>query len=827
MYSKNKSFSIARYAVQSFKQYGSISIILMIALAVTLVLSLMNIMTSIQRSMELAAISSGGDAHFKFTDVTPEQIEEVKKLKEVEWAGQYTYLSHLYANVSDKSAELVYIESLGKMDGFKIKNGKSPQKINEVAISPYVAEYLGIEAKVGAEFEVEIIESDLFGVMSDTAVITPTKFVVSGIVQEQEFFKIWESYHIYVSKEFVAANADFQLYDSREVLIKLKKDYYAMAIAPKLAEMIGVDEHKIDYNFSYLAASLNSVQSQVGFAIIIVFFMLVGTLIIYNAFNIIIAKRTRHFGLLTLIGASKKQIKKCVYIEALLNTAVALPIGLLTGTAVCWTVMPFVAGMSQIKYVVYHVSPYSYFLTILVTVLMVAVGAVMPARRAGKISPVEAAKFAPGNMKIGKKIKTKKNITLPSLSRINLFRRKGAGGVTASLSIVGVLFIAMAVVLFSVFDSLGRLVKQSIASDIQIMEGIVTAHGNSMSILYSGEKPMFPENVIERIINLDGVKKSHVFYYTSYKVLNPIAVEKAEMGYILGVDDEIMLEYLSYAESHEGGKNDLASFDPLENPANVLALQYINSSLGINNEHSIGENLTLEIYSLYSIETNQVNLHISAVANRADVPPYVYISSALIMPLSSYKANGFDMRCHTIYLDIDDSKYDSIAAALDKICEEEGNIHYKSFVETKKEYESQLMSIMILIFAGLGIVIVIGILNLISTTFIGIEQRKKELGVLSALGLGKKELRKMLKLEGVWISAFSSVISIIGGCFLSYLFYLWTESFDGANYIILSLPVAPIAIFCLIYIFVPYIISSIAVRKLLKSTMVELIGQEV
>src|SRR5215469_8516009 len=140
---KNKSFSITRYAFQSFRHYGGKSIILMIALAVTLVLGLMNISTSLQRTMELAAISSAGDAHFQFLDVTPEQIEEIKNLKEVEWAGEFTTLTRLSANVSDKSAGIIYVETLGIMDGFKIDKGRFPQKINEIAIPPFVAEYFG------------------------------------------------------------------------------------------------------------------------------------------------------------------------------------------------------------------------------------------------------------------------------------------------------------------------------------------------------------------------------------------------------------------------------------------------------------------------------------------------------------------------------------------------------------------------------------------------------------------------------------------------------------------------------------------------------------
>jgi hypothetical protein len=220
----------------------------MIALAVTLVLALMNIMTSVQRSMELSAISSSGDAHFQFLDVTPEQIRELKKQKEIEWAGEYMELHNLTANISKNTAWLTYIESLGIMDGFKITRGRTPEKANEVAMSPYVAEYLGIEAKVGIEFEAEIIEYD-YSVEPTQTVTKSAKFVISGIVQEQEFFKIWDFYAFYVSKEFVNANAP---QETSNVLAKLKKGYNVYDIAPTLARIIGVETDKIGYNYTYL-----------------------------------------------------------------------------------------------------------------------------------------------------------------------------------------------------------------------------------------------------------------------------------------------------------------------------------------------------------------------------------------------------------------------------------------------------------------------------------------------------------------------------------------------------------------------------------------------
>jgi len=825
------AFNITHYALQSFKHYGGKSIIIMIVLAITLVLGLLNISTSFQRSVELAAISSAGDAHFQILDVTPEQIEELKSLNEIEWAGEFSYLFRLLAEVSGKTTGLIYLETLEVMDGFKITRGRSPQKINEIALSSYMAEYFGIEARVGTEFDVELhIENE----------IIPFRFVISGIIQDQEFHKIMEAYYIYVSKEFVDTYAIFAsrndgdtISDDRNALVKLKKGYDAYITAPKIADTIGVEHNKLGYNFSYLRASMHGSENRIIVGSIIAFFMLVGALIIYNAFNIIIAKRTRHFGLLTLIGASKKQIHKCVYIEAILNTVVALPIGLLLGTFFSWVVMPLVSDISEALPMYYHINPYSYLLTILIVILMVSAGAVIPAKLAGKITPVEAAKFSAGGIKTSKKTKSLKpgqKISLLTLSRINLLRRKGAGGVIISLSVVGMLFISIATILFSAYSSLGNLVKNEMASDIKVMRGI----REGASVIFRDEKSMFPEHIIEQIVNLDGVEDAKIFYFQNYQIpgLDASYVNgvRYETGYILGVDDEIMLQYLNQAAIYEGDKNNLAAF---EKPENVLMLYYFSEMDEISYWYNIDDDLSIDVLPVNYLQDDEpavghANLRISAVANLWFAPPYINIWASLptlIMPLSSYKANNFDMDCHTINLNIDESKYDSIITALEMICAEEGNIHFRSFTGARKEYENMLMSVMILIFMGLGIVFAVGLLNLVSSTFIGIEQRKKELGVLSALGLGQQDLKMMLKLEGVWVSLFSSVISIAGGSFLAWRFSLYLE--DMGNYITVSPPMLTIIIFSLVYIFVPYIVSSVAVRKLLKNTMVELIGQDI
>lgn len=597
----------------------------------------------------------------------------------------------------------------------------------------------------------------------------------------------------------------------------------AVTLVLSLLNIMTSLEKTIQEHYSGIYGQLDQLDNgnKIFLYALIVFFMLVGTLIIYNAFNIIIAKRTRHFGLLTLIGASKKQIRKCVYIEALLNTVTALPVGLILGTLASWIFMPVVESSYAQDFMIFYVTPLSYILTAATTIIMVFAGAVMPAVHAGKITPVEAAKFAPNDIKPGKKqekINIVENINLPALARINLFRRKdGAKGTVVSLSVVGILFIGLAFILFSVYGSLGNLIRQSYAADITVRPG----YKDGSSYIFRGTPVLLP-NIVEKIINLDGVKKSHVFYGQDYARLDEDP--NYSNNSIIGADDELIKEFLN--QLSDGS----ASFDDLKtNILNVLVanVNYMTQEDKDKYNYKTGDDVTVNLYNKGNY-AGQITFHVVGIAENFGG----YITGwggrpVFIMPQSSFEANGFTMQCDSICLNIDDSKYNSIVKNLAEICEEEQNIHYISSVEERKQYENQMMSIIALVMTGLGIVFAVSILNLISTTFIGIEQRKKEFGVLSALGMSRRDLKKMLNREGIWIAALSTAISIAGGFGIGFAFYKWIDTLPADNYIELSFPVIPVVIFIFTYIFVPYIISNTAVRRLLKNTTVELIGKEI
>lgn len=117
--------------------------------------------------------------------------------------------------------------------------------------------------------------------------------------------------------------------------------------------------------------------------------------LIYNSFAISVADRTRQFGLLSFIGASKKQLRRSVLFEALFLGIIGIPIGVIVGLAGVSAVFAltqdaFSALLGTGGEVVVCVEPGTLAVAVLLSFLVLLVSAWIPSRRAGRVSAVDA-----------------------------------------------------------------------------------------------------------------------------------------------------------------------------------------------------------------------------------------------------------------------------------------------------------------------------------------------------------------------------------------------------------------------------------------------------
>ncbi len=159
-----------------------------------------------------------------------------------------------------------------------------------------------------------------------------------------------------------------------------------------------IDLHSTLLNYLGLAGQSYIWRTFGGIAIILAIVIAVACVsLIYNAFGISVADRTRQFGLLASVGASKRQLRRSVFFEAFLVALVGIPLGLVVGIGGCAVVLGLLGsqlasllnGEVSTNFGVW-VEGWVLALTAAITLLTVIVSAWIPARRAGKVSAIEA-----------------------------------------------------------------------------------------------------------------------------------------------------------------------------------------------------------------------------------------------------------------------------------------------------------------------------------------------------------------------------------------------------------------------------------------------------
>jgi len=305
---------------------------------------------------------------------------------------------------------------------------------------------------------------------------------------------------------------------------------------------------------------------------------------------------------------------------------------------------------------------------------------------------------------------------------------------------------------------------------------------------------------------------------------------------LIGVEVDIMLEMLSHAYT---GELWLADF---ESPYNVIAaipnmsdhiidfmLQQDVDLAEIVAHHTVGAVLDLTLFDVYSWQSTgeTVPFHVIGLVMAEDIASYMGNMSVYPMLFTlqdSFYALGLAQEYNLIVLDVDDAIHHDIYRVITQLTAEFSELSIQSNKNMIDEFTRQITGVIVIVLLMLAVVTLNGIMNLAGTTFMSIAQRRKELGVLMAMGLSPRAAGKMLLQEGLWISLFCVVLSTGFGLGLGIGLHQLLVAI-GATYLQFSFPVLPLLSLVFVLSIVPYFIIKVAVHRLQKSTIVELLGR--
>ena len=753
--------------------------------------------------------------------------ENMGKIAQHDLIGEYGLRQDVGESVLNKD-DFVLISYLDngaqKLAKQTFTKGHAPKKGNDAVLSRDALKTLGYpNAKIGdtIKIPIQIYEADGMGLQQEKT------FRLTGFspdIKNQNDEKIFS---MLVSKDFM-----------EEVIPKKQRSYRMMirlnetaatstdAIKEQVKEIgknFDVTEDNIVENSDYLFANYIDPAFYSGMAIIVGIILIAGALTIYSIYYVSLINKVQEFGKLAALGATKRQIRQIILRENLIVAGLSIPAGLLIGiAAVKFVFFQLISSISseqamtkEMRLVLDNgevslILPWIIAMTIGVTLLTVILASLKPMRQASKIMPIEAIRYT-GQMQGNKKQrKGFIDLNLRRLANANLSRNKKRTMVTIfSLGMIGILF----VVISTVFSCMNpkQAARDTIAEDYCM--SIASREGDKMrpELKWTVIQQNNPLNnkVINKIKAIDGVEKVDAFQSITGEVpsVKDPGTDKPMSLSIGGISkDQMALINRDIEKGH-------ATYEELNSGDKVIATGYI---LANYPEIKIGDTLTFKFFDgNRTFEKDMTIIGGGSFAQSVTNFDNFLMSNEAIKKLSKNNL--------TYYVNIKAAKgkIKTVQSAIENI--EEGNelFRLESYEEVLKQWEDTLQLTAGAGYAIMLVLAIVGIMNLINTTIDSILSRKKELGVMQAIGMSNQQMKKMLRTEGFVYAG--GIILLAGGLgsILGYLVYLYAESHSLMQIKVYQYPLIQVLLMIFLVVIVQLILTYATTTIVNKETVIK------
>ncbi len=605
---------------------------------------------------------------------------------------------------------------------------------------------------------------------------------------------------------------------------------------------------------SYKGANLSDNTLQFLYTVggIIMAIVLVSSVfVIRNGFAISITERLKQYGMLSSIGATKKQIKKSVYFEGLILGCIGIPLGILSGVFAIDIVLKIVNNIIN-KYIetidlVYSISWGAILLSIIISVITIWLSCKSSARKASKVTPIEAIRNSDDIKLKAKKVKCPKIIKMifktgGEIAYKNLKRSKKKYRTTVISIVVSVVtFIAI-----SSFIEFGFKTSESYYTEI----------GYNISLYERSDEEITKQNLQKKYERFLEVSKLEGIDEFTIQRLNIIEIEGKEHFSEFGKDvDERYKNYDEYGNEIE--KNDILTIMALGKEEYNKLIKNIGGKYEDYKDGAIlldscidhdeegnkiqgnlykwqkGDVVTGKITVLSDVALDKSNitsrpLDIKVIARTSERPmgfENMYSNRGFLLVSDEYIEKIGYSNLNVIQINTKDSfkVEDEIKEFYKSINMSEEDISILNYEESVKQNNAIVLVISIFLYGFITVITAIGITNIFNTITTNMNLRRKEFAMLKSIGMTKKEFNRMIRLESIFYGLKSLIIGIPIGVGLSYLIYKAFEIDMGMTYM---LPVKSIVISVIFVAIVIGIIMKYSMSKINKQNIIETIRND-
>ncbi|MDG5802015.1 FtsX-like permease family protein [Streptomyces ossamyceticus] len=558
--------------------------------------------------------------------------------------------------------------------------------------------------------------------------------------------------------------------------------------AKETAYKVRTQQETADANRSDVDEFMNVIKyGMLGFAGIA---FLVGVFLIINTFSMLVAQRTREIGLMRAVGSSRGQVNRSVLVEATLLGVIGSLIGVGAGVGLAVGLMKLMsaAGMelSTRDLTVNWTTPaIGMLLGIVVTVL----ASYLPARRAGKVSPMAALRDAgtPADGKAGL-VRGLVGLVLTGAGAFALYLAATADqakqgslilGVGIVLSLIGFVVIGpllaggvvrvLSAVLLRAFGPVGRMAERNAlrnprrtgATGAALMIGLalvacLSVVGSSMVTSATAE--------LDKSVGADFI----ITAGNGGKPLNPATVTAVEgvegLGHVTRLK-ETPAKVTAPDGTSESGQllaAEATYADDLrrETVSGDLAAAYGADAMSVGSEFAekagvkVGDTLTVAFEGgrtaklrLAAITSDDTGLDQGAMyTNLTTVERYV---PAERVPLDT-----------ALLAKADEGSKDQAYAALKTAVAKDPTVKVMDQTDYKQALQDQVGQLLNMVYGLLALAIVVAILGVVNTLALSVVERTREIGLMRAIGLSRRQLRRMIRLESVVIALFGALLGL-------------------------------------------------------------------
>ncbi|MGW8888331.1 ABC transporter permease [Streptomyces sp. NPDC055749] len=661
----------------------------------------------------------------------------------------------------------------------EIASGHAPRGPTEVMVDADTAEKHGL--KIGDELRTIAATGDISAKISGIAAFTVTNpgaavvFFDTATAQQTLLGATGAFTHIHVAAE--SGVDDTQL-----------KKNVAAALGDAGTYKLQTQDEAAAANKDSMGSFLDVMKyAMLGFAGIA---FLVGIFLIVNTFSMLVAQRTREIGLMRAIGSSRKQVNRSVLVEAVLLGIVGSILGVGAGIGLAVGLMKLMGSMgmelsTKDLTIAWTTPAIGLVLGIFVTVL----AAYVPARRAGKVSPMAALRESgtPADAKSGW-IRAGIGLVLTvgggaalwattqaeKASEGSLFLGLGVvltliGFIVIGPLLAGIVVRALSVVVLRMFGPVGRLAERNAlrnprrtgATGAALMIGLALVA--CLSVVGSSMVASATEE-LDKSVGTDFIVQSSV----PDQLIVPQAAKAMES--VPGI--EHITDYKSVdakLTAPDGSTEDegVVAADPTykddlrrKTVSGDLAAAYGEDAMSVGDAYAtrhnvkVGDRITVAFkggetakLKVAAITSDETNVDKGAM--------YTNITTAeKYVPADKMPQNMI------MFAMAEDGKEKEAYAALKASLDKYPQYKVQNQADFKQDLKDQIGQLLNIVYGLLALAIIVAVLGVVNTLALSVVERTREIGLMRAIGLSRRQLRRMIRLESVVIALFGALLGL-------------------------------------------------------------------